>query len=114
MNSEYLSKQTELEQLKNEVAAKSTELEQLKTGIVQAQEAPKHLPAGYFTVGTDIPAGRYSVSGKSNFFLYSAGGDLKVNTILGGGRWGEESYVCYLNDGDIIKANSACTYTPVK
>jgi hypothetical protein len=46
------------------------------------------LSTGFYTVGTDIAVGKYnctSVSGKGNFVVYSASGDLLVNELFGVG-----------------------------
>lgn len=98
----------------SQINAKQSELDRLTTGIAKAKESPVSLPAGELTVGTDIQPGRYSVTGKSNFIVHSMFGELKVNTILGGGSFGVAEYVCTLETGDKIKAGSRCTYTPIK
>jgi hypothetical protein len=38
----------------------------------------------------------------------------KVNTILGGGDWGEESYTFYAEDGDTIQTEAKVKLTPVE
>lgn len=114
LNETISAKNNELSTLNTTISAKSAELEQLKTGIVKLQAAPITLPAGYFTVGKDIPEARYSITGSSNFVVYDASGRLKVNTILGNGKYANENYVCTLEEGETIKASSKTTYTPIK
>jgi len=114
LNASIQEKSNNITTLDNDIAAKSEELEKLKNAIVKTGEAPKVLGAGHYTVGSDIPAGRYVVTGDSNFVVYSASGRLKVNTILGGGRWGEESYTCQLDKGDTMELSSKDTFTPIK
>lgn len=114
LDTEISAKTFDLSSINAEISAKSNELEKLKTGIVLAKQEPKKLPAGEFTVGKDISAGRYSVSGKRNFIVHSSDGRLKVNTILGSGPYSNECYVCNLQDGDTIQASSACTLTPIE
>lgn len=100
--------------LDNDIQTKTSELDNLKNAIKKTGEAPKVLTAGYYTVGSDIPAGRYIVTGDSNFVVRTSSGRLKVNTILGGGNWGEESYTCYLDVGDILELSSRDTFTPIE
>lgn len=108
------SMETRLQDITNLVTEKQQELDKITNGIIQKKNEPKVLPAGYFEVGTDIEPGRYSVSGKSNFVVYDSTGDLKVNTILGDGRFGVENYVCRLETGDQIEAAGKFTYTPIE
>lgn len=114
LDNQITEKQNTVSSLDTDINAKQTELNFLKAEIQTAGEAPKVLGAGEYTVGLDIPPGRYVVTGKSNFVVHSSTGSLKVNTILGGGKWGQESYTCQLNDGDILKLSSKDTFTPVK
>ncbi len=121
LDAETSEAEKNLETLNNTIAEKQTEidsknaqLDSLTSAIIKAKAAPVTLPAGQFTVGKDIEPGRYSVSGDSNFQVWSSYGDLKVNTILGGGNFGVESYVCELNSGDKIEAGASNKYTPVE
>lgn len=121
LNTEAKELEKNIETLKNTVAekqkeidSKNTELASLTDAIIKAKAAPVTLPAGQFTVGKDIQPGRYSVTGDSNFQVWSSYGDLKVNTILGGGNFGVESYVCELNSGDKIEAGASDKYTPIE
>lgn len=106
--------QKKLDDLNSEIGSKQTTLDHLNADIVQAKSAPISIPAGEHTVGDGIPAGRYSVTGSSNFVVWSSSGDLKVNTILGSDMLGVDNYVCNLSTGDQIKASSACQLTPIK
>lgn len=100
-------------ELETQVAEKQTRLDTLNAQITEEKNKPVVLPAGYYTVGTHIDAGRYVVTGKSNFVVYSSSGSLLVNTILGGGSWGVDSYTCNLSNGDIIEASGKDTYTRI-
>lgn len=99
--------------LNGDISTKESELAKLTSGIVKTGE-PITLGAGNHTVGVDIPAGRYNVTGRSNFVVYTASGSLLVNTILGGGSWGVDSYTCNLSDGYTIEASGSDTFQPVK
>ena len=113
LDSDIAAKNSKISELNKNISTKNDELTRLTVGIVTAKSEAKHLPAGEFYVGVDIEPGRYSVTGSSNFAVYSSAGRLKVNTILGKGSYANESYVCSLDSADTIKASSACTYTPV-
>lgn len=102
----------EIANKENEVSDLQAQLDSLNGDIEEAIGEPIHLPAGNLTVGKDIEPGRYSVSGESNFIVYSILGDLKVNTILGG-SYGVESYVCELETGDEMECHGANTFTPI-
>ena len=103
----------EIADLDRQISEKNSELNTLKAIITKTGEEPKVLPAGQFTVGYDLPQGRYDVTGSSNFVVRTPSGNLKVNTILGG-RYGNENYVCNLNIGDTLDLHSKCTFTPIK
>ncbi len=114
MDLDITSKSEEITSLDNQISEKTIELDDLKNIVKATGEAPKVLTAGHYTVGKDIPEGRYIVTGDRNFFVYSSSGSLKVNTILGGGSWGEESYTCTLENGDTLELSSKDTFTPIK
>ena len=113
LDSTIQEKSNNIASLDNDIASKSAELDKLKNAIQRTGEEPKVLTAGEYTVGKDIEPGRYIVTGNSNFVVYSYDGDLKVNTILGG-RYGEESYTCTLENGDTMELSSKDTFTPIK
>ncbi len=102
---------SELKSLDGQLEDKQAELKSLTGRITRERTKPVQLPAGRFKVGRDLRAGRYQVFGESNFAVYSADGDLKVNTILGDN--GNASYVCDLEDGDSIQAESSVTFQPL-
>lgn len=115
LDSQFSSEKNEASSLAVAISSKQSELNQLSGKVAAAKGAPKTLPAGDFIVGQDIPAGRYKVTGSSNFFVHTADGDGKVNTILGDGSDGLSvtEYVCQLDNGDQIEEHSATTFTPV-
>lgn len=111
---EISDKFTKLEQLNADVGAKQAELDLLTGEVTKAKSAPKTLSAGQFVVGTDLPVGRYNVSGSSNFIVYEANGRLKVNTILGNSGIGKGDYVCTLTSGDQMDLHGRTTFTPIQ
>lgn len=113
---DYVSKKeaydADVSSMQASLSALSSQADALKKSI-QQNGSPIKLPAGQFTVGKDIPSGRYKVTGSSNLFV---DGSTTVNTILGGsigGGLGVDSYICQLSDGDKIRAEGADTFTPV-
>lgn len=111
---ELETKNKDLEGINTQISQKQAELDKLNGDIIQAKGQPITLPAGQFVVGNDVPAGRYNVSGSSNFFVYSSSGRLKVNTILGNGYVGRGDYVCTLDTGDNIENHARTTFTPIQ
>lgn len=77
------------------------------------------LNAGRFTVGTDIPAGRYVITGDGmgNFFIYDENGLPKVNEILDtSGELGVTSVTTNIVDGQEIEISGldAVKFTPAE
>lgn len=114
LDKDYQTKSLELDSLNAQITSKQAELDTLTGNIVKAKSEPKTLSAGEFTVGGDLPSGRYNVSGSSNFVVYSSSGTLKVNTILGESRVGKGDYVCTLVSGDKMKLSARTTFTPIE
>ena len=112
---ELETKSEELESLNTQISQKQAELNQLTSNIAQAKGQPISLQAGQFIVGKDIPAGRYNVSGSSNFIVHDGfTGRIKVNTILGYGYVGDGDYICTLDNGDEINNHAPSTLTPIE
>jgi septal ring factor EnvC (AmiA/AmiB activator) len=102
------TKQAELDAVNEKLASVTGQLQ-------KAESQPITLSAGTYTVGQDVPAGRYTVTpvGEgSNFFVYGSSGYADVNTILG--SWGEESYTFYTSAGDSIQTEAKVKLTPMK
>ncbi len=115
LESAITEKKDKVSDLNGEIGGKQEILERLTRAILRARAAPFSLPAGEYTVGTDIQPGRYSVSGSSNFSVQdSSSGQHKVNTILGYGDVGVGNYVCNLEDGDKIETDSYTTFQPLE
>ncbi|MCL2662243.1 MAG: hypothetical protein FWE83_02810 [Oscillospiraceae bacterium] len=110
---ESLNRQQVLDDLDAEIEAKQDELDRLVTRIKETGEAPITLGAGEYRSPDDIPPGRYTVTGRSNFVVYNSRDRLQVNTILGG-RHGEDSYTFFLDSGSRIEARGRFTLTPVE
>ena len=102
---------SDMASMQSALNAVSSQTEALKNAMKQTG-SPIKLPAGQFTVGKDIPSGRYSVTGDGNFYV---DGKNDVNTILSDKDDGlfVSKYICTLTDGDRVETNSATTFTPV-
>lgn len=101
-----------LKDMKSQVKEKESELASLSGAVKQAKGKPKTLPAGYYTVGQDLPEGRYKATpiGEGSNFIVNEG--MTVNTILG--RHGEASYTFSVSEGDVIQTEAAVKLTPLK
>lgn len=107
-------KQDELNKKQAEVDSKQAELDKLSGEVVKAAGNPITVSAGDYIVGTDIKAGRYKVSGSSNFVVYTSSGELYINTILGDGTVGRGDYTATLSNKMIVRCSAKTVFTPVK
>ncbi|WP_277673967.1 hypothetical protein [Piscibacillus halophilus] len=115
LESEKSSLESDVNSLKENVDELESKLADLQGGVEQAEGEPKHLGAGQFLVGMDLPPGRYEVfpeGSGSNFVVRDSDGRLKVNTILG--RSGVESYVFVASEEDYIETDEAVRFEPVE
>ncbi|MDN4523925.1 hypothetical protein [Fictibacillus fluitans] len=104
-----------LKDLQSQVKSKKGELASLTGQVQKAKGAPKVLQAGKYTVGKDLPAGRYvatPVGSGSNFVVWDYGGDLEVNTILGSN--GTPSYTFEADDEYTIQTEATVRLTPIQ
>ena len=100
--------------LDTSISDKKSELSSLTGKVEKAKGQPKILSAGKFTVGKDIPAGRYKAvpnGGLGNFFVNSG---RDVNVILGAGDFGEPEYVFDVQSGDIIEITTSVKFIPIE
>lgn len=114
INGEIGTKKTEIDSLNKEIEVKKAELAMVTGQIIEKKEEPKTLTAGFFTVGKDIPAGRYKVvpnNGNGNFFV---NGGMSVNIMLGRGEFYQQEYVFTANEGDTIELTLSAKFIPVQ
>ena len=114
IDAQISAKQDELNKKQAEVDSKQAELDKLTGEVVKAAGDPITVSAGDYIVGTDFKAGRYKVSGSSNFVVYTSSGELYINTILGSSSVGRGDYVATLSDKMIVRCSAKTTFTPVK
>lgn len=101
-----------LKDMKSQIKETEGELDSLSGAVKRAKGKPKTLQAGYYTVGQDLPEGRYKatpIGEGSNFFVNEG---MTVNTILG--RHGEASYTFSVSEGDVIRTEAAVKLTPLE
>lgn len=113
-------KEAEIDSLNNDIAllndqikSKQDELDSLTSEIKKKKGEPIKLLSGQYTVGTDLPEGRYRVSGTSTFSVWTSAGDLYISTILNP-DYGDGDYVASLNSGMKMECGSPTTFTPVE
>ncbi|MDM5340563.1 hypothetical protein QUF84_25560 [Fictibacillus enclensis] len=115
INSEMDDAKAKLKDLQSNVKSKKEELASLTGQIQKAKGAPKILQAGKYTVGKDLPAGRYlatPVGSGSNFVVWDDGGGLEVNTILGSN--GNPSYTFEADDEYTIQTEATVKLSPIQ
>ncbi len=101
--------------LKNQQKDLQTKVDALNQTYDKQKGQPIQLPAGQFTVGKEVPAGRYIIKGTSNFATFTALGETDINTILGNEDGiGDGDYHGYLAKGETIDNSSPATLIPVE
>ena len=101
----------EISSLDGQIKEKQDELAKLNSDVKKAKGKPINLSSGRYVVGTDLPEGRYRISGTSNFVVYDYG-DLYINTILGSSGFGD--YVANLTSGMDMECSAPTTFTPIE
>ena len=110
-------KKEESEQEKDEIPD-STKDEKKKEPLSRdnSKALKKTLNSGIFTVGIDIPEGRYRITGdgNGNLLIYDGSGEPEINELLGIGDFGVTSVTTELENEytiEIIGINNV-TFTP--
>lgn len=102
LENDIKTKKETISDLDSNISDKNKQVEKLENGIIVLKKEPKNLPAGQFTVGNDIDAGRYRVTsngGSGNFFINDG---MDANVMLGKEDYFVDEYITYLNEGDEI------------
>ncbi len=103
LTSEIDSKTESVESLTLDINNKNKEIERLQKGIVELKSKPIKLPAGDFTVGVDIDAGRYRVTPSgSNTGNFSVNDGRIAGVMLGNDSYSVKEYIVTVLDGDDI------------
>lgn len=110
----------EEDQADEEPAAEEDQKEESKAATRDNSSAAQTvLNTGKFTVGTDIPVGRYVITGdgSGNFFVYDENGMPVVNEILDpAGEFGVKSLTTDIEEGQKIEISGInnVTFTPAE
>lgn len=76
------------------------------------------LKKGEYVIGTDIPAGRYKMTGQGKVSVYTSDGILKMSILLkhkgDTDSNGIDEYVMSVNDGEMLKVDNEITLMPHK
>lgn len=109
LRSQIDSRKQELDAVNTEISAKQTLLDSINEQISAKSDNITTLPPGRYVVGTDIAAGKYTVTGTGSFAAASEDNTSKYNTTLG-----SSPYAVTLNQGDKLKFDSTVKFTPLK
>ena len=111
---------SEIKKLEDKKASLQQEVDKLSQDIIRIKGEPKSYSAGHYTAGTDITPGRYKITSNSktgNFFVYSSGGDLEVNIIIGKSDYydiGLDEYIYTFKSGDKVESTTPFSITPIE
>lgn len=100
--------QEELDSCNADTASKQAEINTLTGSISTKTASIVNLPSGIYTVGENITAGIYSVTGSGKILISNSRGGVKTNTILTA-----DGISVTLDDGDKIQLDTRANFTPV-
>ena len=109
---ELNSLESQIANLEGQIQDKQEQLDLLTADVNQAAGEPTTLPAGEYLVGKHLAAGRYRITGSSNFVVYDSNGEMKVNIILGSTS-GITEYLMDLSQGMKVIIHNTDTFTPI-
>jgi archaellum component FlaC len=114
LQSDIDTKKGEISNLDETIKVKSDELSSLQGKIEATGDQPVTLPAGFFTVGKDIPASRYKAVATGEAGNFFVNGGAKVNIILGTDGFGQSEYVFEAVEGDEFESTMGIKFTPIE
>lgn len=100
---------SQLEDLNNQIAEKENKVAELDASIKAAGGGEITLSPGMYTVGKQLAAGEYSVTGNGSILVSDSQSKLKINTKLT-----SSAYTCPLSNGDIIKLETEAKFNPAE
>ncbi len=101
-------KKNELDRLNNENSELQQQIGALNTQIEGQSGAILTLSAGQYTVGEDIPVGKFSITGTGTFVSASSDGRSKYNS-----RLGSSPLEAILESSDRVKLDSTTKFSPI-
>lgn len=102
------SQKQQINDITYNINQKTTEIAELDKIIADRSGTIITLSPGRYVVGTNIAAGKYSVSGAGKLSVASSDNKSKVNTVIG-----SSSYEVELNNGDIVNIEMTAKFTSV-
>lgn len=106
LRTQITAKTYELNELNSQIADKKSQIAALDESISQKAAPETVLPPGRYTVGKNIAAGKYLVTGSGKFMLATSAGKSKENITLG-----SEPVEITLEESDIIKFDGKVKFT---
>ncbi|MGN1115925.1 MAG: hypothetical protein ACI4TH_05110 [Candidatus Ornithomonoglobus sp.] len=101
-------KRAEINSLNNQKKEKQAQLDKINADISAKNGTEITLSPGIYTVGTNLQAGKYSVTGSGKFKAASSDGISKANETLG-----TSPYTITLEKGDKVSIESSTKFTPI-
>lgn len=99
--------QNQLDELTKSNEEKQAQIDSLTADIAEKASTIMNLTPGIYTVGENIIAGKYTVTGSGSIMVSSSKGSMKLNTILKA-----EPTEITLDDGDKIQLDTRAKFTP--
>lgn len=109
LRSQVDSKKKELDSVNTQIAEKQSSLNSINDQIAAKSDNITTLPPGRYVVGTDIAAGKYTVTGTGAFAVAAEDKTSKYNMTLG-----SSPVDVTLNHGDKLKFDGTVKFTPLK
>ena len=108
VNTRLENLRNELNSLNSEIETKKQTLAELESSISSKTSSIVSLSPGIYTVGKNIVAGKYLVTGSGSILISTSSGATKINTVINS----EGTQVTLEND-DTIKLETRARFTPV-
>ena len=102
------SQKQQINDITYNINQKTAEIEELDKIIADRSGTIITLSPGRYIVGTNIAAGKYSVSGAGKLSVATSDNKSKVNTVIG-----SSAYEVELNNGDILNIEMTAKFTSV-
>ena len=102
------SQKQQINDITYNINQKTAEIEELDKIIADRSGTIITLSPGRYIVGTNIAAGKYSVSGAGKLSVATSDNKSKLNTVIG-----SSAYEVELNNGDILNIEMTAKFTSV-
>lgn len=109
IDAQIASLESEIDSIKADSSAKQNEINQLTGSISSKAASIVNLSSGIYTVGENINAGKYLVTGSGKILVSNSRGGVKLNTILTA-----DATEVQLDDNDKIQLDTRAKFTPAQ